>query len=161
MRKRKCQSRISRIFSPRRKSTFVREGGAPRRPLILRLKGPGPSRTPLLARSGRSVAADGGHPVPGTIELLRHFYALGGDFFNYSDPVRLTPIQSDSVRLGREPMGRFGAFGAAAPRGRIELLRHFSFQLSALSFCSAMSKNRALTRHSITHYHVLTLMPAK
>jgi hypothetical protein len=45
-------------------------------------------------------------------------------FFYYSDPVRLAPIQSDCVRLDHEPMGRFGAFGAAAPRGRIELLLH-------------------------------------
>ena len=83
-----------------------------------------PCRAALLARSGRSVPAGGGHPVLATIELLRHFSRSPRDFFYYSDSVRLTPIHPDAVRLEHEEIGRFGAIGAVLPRGRIELLRH-------------------------------------
>ena len=107
-----------------------------------------------LARSGRSLPAAGGHPVLETIELLRHFSRSPRDFFYYSDSVRLTPIHPDAVRLDHAKIGRFGAIGAVVPRGRIELLRHFRFQVSALSLflrCQRTRRHRANLQHAIMY----------
>jgi hypothetical protein len=61
---------------------------------------------------------------------------------------------------------RFPAVRAVVPRRRIELLRHSrrprNTSAGLLRFpCRKMSKNKALVRHFITHYHVLAFMPAK